>query len=125
MPAADFHNAGIWHLYIVSSNIITIVTIAVIVTTIVPQRVRFGVFSWKKGTRRAGWVARGSELGARGPDGLSGPDGWSWGLADIGGTQSLTQRAPWSAGACHGKRSALTQTANLSNQKIQKKCLTF
>ena len=30
-----------------------------------PQTVRFGVLSWKKGTRRAGWVARGSELGAR------------------------------------------------------------
>ena len=33
-----------------------------------PQTVRFGVLSWKKGTRRAGWVARGSELGARGSE---------------------------------------------------------
>ena len=33
---------------------------------IVPQTVRFGVLSWKKGTRRAGWVAHASELGARG-----------------------------------------------------------
>ena len=28
------------------------------------------VSSWKKGTRRAAWVARGSGLGARGPDGF-------------------------------------------------------
>ena len=31
-----------------------------------PQAVRFGVLSWKRGTRRAGWVAGGSELEARG-----------------------------------------------------------
>ena len=31
-----------------------------------PPQVRFGVLSWKKGTRRAGWVARGLELGADG-----------------------------------------------------------
>ena len=31
-----------------------------------PQTVRFGVLSWQKGTRRARWVAHGSELGARG-----------------------------------------------------------
>ena len=35
----------------------------------IPQAVRFGLFSCKKDTRRAGWVARESELGARGPDG--------------------------------------------------------
>ena len=28
-----------------------------------PNSIRFGDLSWKKGTRRAGWVARGSELG--------------------------------------------------------------
>ena len=26
---------------------------------------RFGILSWEKGTRRAGWVARGWELGGR------------------------------------------------------------
>ena len=34
----------------------------------IPQTVRFGVLSWKKGTRLAGWVARASELGFAGPD---------------------------------------------------------
>ena len=43
---------------------------------IFPQIVRFGVLSWKKGTRRAGWVARGSELGARGPDGWHADQSW-------------------------------------------------
>ena len=33
---------------------------------VIPQAIRFGVLSWKKGTRQAGWVARGFELGARG-----------------------------------------------------------
>ena len=36
-----------------------------IYTHIFPQTVRFGVLSWKKGPRRAGLVARGSELAAR------------------------------------------------------------
>ena len=36
------------------------------VRVLIPQTARFGVLSWKKGTRRAGWVARGFELGARG-----------------------------------------------------------
>ena len=42
------------------------------------QAVRSGVLSWANGPRRAGWVARGSELGAR---------GWSWEPAGrMGGT---------------------------------------
>ena len=44
---------------------------------IFPQAVRFGVLSWKKGTRRAGWVARGSERGRHEWMALAGPDGWS------------------------------------------------
>ena len=51
--------------------------------------VRFAVLSWKKGTRWAGWVARGSEPGARGSDGWMGE----------------------SAGARHGERRAPTQRA--------------
>ena len=38
--------------------------------------VRFGILSWKKGTRRAEWVSRGSELRARGSElGARGADG--------------------------------------------------
>ena len=36
---------------------------ALFACVVFPQTVRFGVLSWKKGTRRAGWVARGWELG--------------------------------------------------------------
>ena len=49
--------------------------------SVFPQTVRFGVLSWKKGTRRAGWVARGSELGAQ--------SGWAptgWGARGYHGT---------------------------------------
>ena len=35
---------------------------------IIPQTIRFGVLSWKKGTRRAGWDLSWGP-GARGPDG--------------------------------------------------------
>ena len=96
----------------------------------IPQTVTFGVLSWKKGTHRAGWVARGSELGARAgtrsepaervgdtrieagaqPDGWQGPDAESAG-ARHRGRRGPTQRAPgerWadtkSAGPRHGER---------------------
>ena len=63
--------------------LITAVTIIIIVI-LLPPNSKVWVLSWKKGTRRAGWVARGSELGARGPDGRHAdrsrgpaqPDGW-------------------------------------------------
>ena len=50
---------------------------------VIPQTVRYGVLSWKNGTRRAGWVARGFEPGARGPDGLHAAllDEWQWHVA--------------------------------------------
>ena len=55
----------------------------------------FGVLSWKKGTRRARWVARESELGARGrgsEPGARRPDGyadqsWACGAGRLGGTR--------------------------------------
>ena len=55
---------------------------------IFPQTIIFKVLSWKKGMRRAGWVAHGSELGARARmggtrigtrgsrDWIGGPRGW-------------------------------------------------
>ena len=80
---------------------------------------KFGVLSWKKGTRRAGWVARGLELGARwlaGPDvwqrmrgelGLAGPDGWradrSWGAEDRSWGDGLRGSDGWRA-TCRQRR---------------------
>ena len=57
--------------------IIVIMIVIVIVKVIIPQTVRFGVLSGKKGTRRAGWVATQRALG---PDAESaGPDAESSG----------------------------------------------
>ena len=50
----------------------------VMTISIFPQTVRFGVLSWKEGTRRAGWVARGSERGPRtGWSAVSPQTGWA------------------------------------------------
>ena len=43
-----------------------------------PQTVRFGVLSWKRNAP-GWWVARGSELGARGPDGWHADQSWARG----------------------------------------------
>ena len=40
--------------------------IVLFISLLIPQTVRFGVLSWKTGTRRGGWVACGFQLGARG-----------------------------------------------------------
>ena len=63
---------------------------------LIPQTVGFGVLSWKKGTRRAGWVARGWELGVHADADLSwGPaDQVTRGSEERAPTQSPTQRAP-------------------------------
>ena len=73
--------------------------------------VRFGVLSWKKGTRRAGWVARGSELGARaGTRGAGVPrTGWvahgaELGAARVGGPRDQIGGARMRGGGADGHR---------------------
>ena len=61
--------------------------------------VRLGVLSWKKGTRRAGWVARGSELGARMTEAigtrLGAGRGSELGARDIGWVARIGAGSPW------------------------------
>ena len=67
---------GVWVCIYIYVN--TYIYIHIYIYIHLPQRIRFGALSLKEGTRRAGWVARGSELGnlSWGPaDWMGGKDG--------------------------------------------------
>ena len=64
MAAYKYNISSMVSLYVSTGGLVPAYTCDI--NSIVPQTIRFGVLSWKKGTCWAGSVARGSELGARG-----------------------------------------------------------